>query len=64
MASKRKKDPAAVSLGRRGGLKGGKKGGTARMALLTPEERSALARKAVLARWRKYKAARKNKPKS
>jgi len=41
------KDPAAVSLGRRGGLKGGK----ARAAALTPEQRSASARKAAKARW-------------
>lgn len=41
------KDPAAVALGRRGGLKGGK----ARAAKLTPEERSAAARKAANARW-------------
>jgi hypothetical protein len=41
------KDPAAVALGRRGGLKGGK----ARAAKLSPEERSALARKAAHARW-------------
>jgi len=41
------KDPAAVSLGRRGGLKGGK----ARAATLTPEQRSASARKAAKARW-------------
>jgi hypothetical protein len=37
------KDPAAVSLGR--------KGGTARMAKLTKAERTALARKALAARW-------------
>ncbi len=42
------KDPAAVSLGRRGGLKGGK----ARAAKLSPEERSAIAKKAAAARWR------------
>src|ERR1700731_3355920 len=36
------KDPGAVSLGRRGGLKGGK----ARAAKLTPQERRATARKA------------------
>src|ERR1700731_2537807 len=36
------KDPGAVSLGRRGGLKGGK----ARADKLTPQERSATARKA------------------
>ena len=41
------KDPAAVELGRRGGLKGGK----ARAAKLTPEERREAARKAALARW-------------
>ncbi len=41
------KDPAAVALGRRGGLKGGK----ARAAKLTPEERSASARRAARARW-------------
>jgi len=41
------KDPAAVSLGRRGGLKGGK----ARAAKLTPEERTEIARKAAAARW-------------
>lgn len=43
------KDPAAVALGRKGGLKGGK----ARAAKLTPEERSAAARKAAAARWGK-----------
>ena len=41
------KDPAAVSLGRRGGLKGGK----ARAAKLAPEQRSEIARKAAAARW-------------
>jgi hypothetical protein len=41
------KDPAAVALGRRGGLKGGK----ARMADLTTEQRSELAKKAAAARW-------------
>jgi hypothetical protein len=42
------KDPAAVALGRRGGLKGGK----ARAAKMTPEARSEAARKAAVARWR------------
>src|SRR6266404_1799046 len=37
------KDPAAVSLGRKGGLKGGK----ARAAKLTPSQRSQAARKAA-----------------
>ncbi len=41
------KDPAAVELGRRGGLKGGK----ARAAKLTPEQRSEIARKAARKRW-------------
>ena len=42
------KDPAAVALGRLGGLKGGK----ARAAKLTPEQRSEIAKKAAAARWR------------
>jgi hypothetical protein len=42
------KDPAAVSLGRRGGLKGGK----ARAAKLSPEQRSEMAKKAAAARWK------------
>jgi hypothetical protein len=41
------KDPAAVALGRRGGLKGGK----ARAAKMTPEQRSEAARRAAKARW-------------
>lgn len=44
---KRRKDPAAVALGR----KGGKKGGKARAASLTPERRSEIARKAASRRW-------------
>jgi hypothetical protein len=47
--SAKKKNPAAVSLGR----KGGTKGGPARAAKLTPEQRSESARKAVQARWSK-----------
>jgi len=43
------KNPAAVALGRRGGLKGGK----ARMERLSKEERSALGKKAAAARWEK-----------
>lgn len=43
------KDPAAVELGRRGGLKGGK----ARAEKLTPEQRSEIARKAAQKRWEK-----------
>lgn len=41
------RDPAAVALGRRGGLKGGK----ARAAKLSPERRQEIARKAALKRW-------------
>lgn len=41
------KNPAAVALGRRGGLKGGK----ARAAKLSPEQRSAIARMAAQTRW-------------
>ena len=41
------KDPAAVALGRRGGLKGGK----ARAEKLSAEERSEAAKKAADARW-------------
>lgn len=52
----RKKDPAAVELGRRGGLKGG----PARAKNLTPEERSESARKAVQARWEKARAQKGN----
>jgi hypothetical protein len=50
MVTKRK-NPYAVALGRRGG----KKGGPARAAAMTPEERSESARKAVLARWARVK---------
>lgn len=41
------KDPAAVALGRKGGLKGGK----ARAAKMTAERRSEIAKKAAKARW-------------
>lgn len=43
------KDPAAVALGRKGGLKGGK----ARAAKMTPEERSDAARRAAQSRWKR-----------
>ena len=43
------KNPAAVELGRLGGLKGGK----ARAEKLTPEQRKEIARKAAKARWEK-----------
>jgi hypothetical protein len=43
------KNPAAVELGRLGGSKGGK----ARAAKLSPEQRSEAARKAARARWKR-----------
>jgi hypothetical protein len=43
------KDPAAVELGRKGGLKGGR----ARADKMTPKQRSEAARKAAAARWGK-----------
>ena len=49
--AKKRKNPYAVALGRRGG----KKGGPARAAAMTAEERSESARKAVQARWAKAK---------
>jgi hypothetical protein len=45
----RKKNPAAVALGKLGGKKGGK----ARAKKLTPEQRKAIAQKAARARWSK-----------
>ncbi len=42
------KDPLAVELGRRGGLKGGK----ARAEKLSPRKRRQIARKAARVRWR------------
>ncbi|MGB7210749.1 MAG: hypothetical protein WBD27_18990 [Pyrinomonadaceae bacterium] len=44
-----KKNPAAVALGKLGGLKGGK----ARAAALTPERRREIAQKAAKSRWKK-----------
>ena len=49
----KEKNPAAVALGRLGGLKGGK----VRAQRLTPEQRSESARKAVMARWVKKSTA-------
>ena len=45
--AERKKNPAAVALGRLGGAKGG----NARAARLTAKQRSEIARKAARARW-------------
>jgi hypothetical protein len=46
-ARRRRKNPAAVALGRRGG----KKGGPARAAKLSPARRAEIARKAARSRW-------------
>jgi hypothetical protein len=43
----RKKNPAAVALGKLGGMKGGR----ARAAELSPERRKEIAQKAAKARW-------------
>ena len=43
------KNPAAMALGRMGGLKGGK----ARAASLSPTKRAQIARRAAKARWQK-----------
>ncbi len=49
--TKPEKNPAAVALGRLGGLKGGK----ARAIKLSSTRRSAIAKQAALARWQKEK---------
>jgi hypothetical protein len=51
------KNPHAVALGKMGGSKGGK----IRAAKLTPQERSDIARKAVLARWARVKKLKEPK---
>ncbi len=48
---KRRKNPAAVALGRRGGLVGGR----ARANALSPGERSEIAKRAARARWKGHK---------
>ena len=45
----KKKNPAAVALGKLGGLKGG----NARAAKLSPAKRKAIAKKAAQSRWKK-----------
>jgi hypothetical protein len=52
MPKTHRKNPAAVALGRLGG----QKGGPARAASMTAEERSDSARNAVRARWARYKS--------
>ena len=46
------KNPAAVALGRLGGLKGG----PARAAKLSPAKRKAIAKRAANARWKEQRA--------
>jgi hypothetical protein len=48
-AREKKSDSAAAALGRKGGLKGGK----ARAAKMSADERRQAAKKAIEARWRK-----------
>ncbi len=50
-AGQREKNPHAVALGHRGGIKGG----PARAKVLTPEQRRDIARKAAQTRWKKLK---------
>jgi hypothetical protein len=53
--TEKKKDAAAVSLGRRGGKKAVPKG----FSMMDPERRSAIAKKAAAARWGTKKAKKK-----
>jgi len=48
--------PKALEFFREMGRKGGKKGGKIRWEGLPPETRSEIARRAVLARWRKKRS--------
>jgi hypothetical protein len=50
-----------AKIGKRGGLAGGPKGGRARAEALTPERRREIARKAVLTRWKRERAAVREK---
>jgi hypothetical protein len=52
--NKSKKNPAAVALGRLGGLRGGQ----VRAERLTPEQRTAIAKKAAETRWKHIKDAK------
>lgn len=51
IVAKKRKNPYAVALGRKGGLKGG----PARAANMTPQQRSESARNAVMTRWARFK---------
>jgi hypothetical protein len=52
----KRKDPAAVSLGRRGGRAAAGAGLKSWRAQLTAEERREIARRAARARWKKNRA--------
>ena len=52
MARRSKLPPEALEFFRKAGSKGGKKGTKARMEKLTPAQRTELARKAAVARWK------------
>ena len=54
----KRKTPHAVALGKLGGSKGGK----IRAAKLTSEQRSKIARNAVIARWEKARKKKDKKP--
>jgi hypothetical protein len=54
----KRKNPAAVALGRRGGKAAAGRGGKTRWADVSPEERSRRMRALVLKRWKKAKKAR------
>jgi hypothetical protein len=54
IVKKKKKNPAAVALSKLGASKGGK----ARAAKLSAQARSRIARRAVEARWKKFREAR------
>jgi hypothetical protein len=53
---RRKLPPEVLDFFKKQGAIGGKKGGTARAANMTPQQRSEAAREAVNARWAKEKA--------
>jgi hypothetical protein len=55
----KRKNPAAVALGRLGGKAAAGKGGRVRFGKMTPEERSELGRRAVRARWAKAQKRKK-----
>lgn len=57
----KRKNPAAVALGRLGGLAAAGAGARVRYGKMTPAERSELARRAVRARWARATPAARSK---